>query len=218
MLGLRLRDLIGEAYGIRGEQLAGDPKWIDTDQFDVIAKAPRHVPWENMQVMLQNLIEQRFKLTYHMEPRPITAYVLTVRKRTAQLTDADPSRHSDCRRALGAGGMSFSCRNTTMAQFAERIRETIWIDGDNDRLPVADGTGLTGAFDFKLTWTPGARGNPAEHSGDGNQPGGIPVASTPTGEVTIFDAIDKQLGIKLQKQKHPMPVMVIDHVEHPAEN
>ncbi len=72
ILGLSLRNLIAEAYGIRGEQLASDPKWIDTDQFDVIAKAPRRVPWENMQVMLQNLIEQRFKLTYHKETRPIT--------------------------------------------------------------------------------------------------------------------------------------------------
>ncbi len=105
-----------------------------------------------------------------------------------------------------------------MAQFAERVRETIWNDLENERLPVADSTGLGGAFDFTVTWTPGVRANPAEHGEDGNQPGGIPVASTPTGEVTIFDAIDKQLGITLQKQKHPMPVMVIDHVEHPAEN
>jgi len=218
MLGLNLRSLIAEAYGIRGEQLASDPRWIDTDRFDVIAKAPRRVPWENMQVMLQNLIEQRFKLTYHKETRPITAYVLTLRKRTAQLADADPSGRSDCRRALGVRGPSFSCRNTTMAQFAARVREAIWTDVENERLPVADSTGLTGAFDFTVTWTPGARADPAEHIGDGNQPGWIPVASTPTGEVTLFDAIDKQLGIKLQKQKHPMPVMVIDHVEHPAEN
>jgi uncharacterized protein (TIGR03435 family) len=216
ILGLNLRSLIGEAYGVRGEQLASDTKWIDTDTFDVIAKAPRRVPWENMQVMLQNLIEQRFKMTYHMESRPITAYVLTLRKRTAQLVDADPSRRSDCRKALGAGGLSFSCRNTTLAQFAERVRETVW--SDHERLPVADATGLSGAFDFTVTWMPGARANPAEPGGDGNQPGGIPAAATPTGEVSIFDAIDQQLGIKLQKQKHSLPVMVVDHVEHPAGN
>ncbi len=218
MLGLHLRDLILQAYGIRGEQLAGGPKWIETDPFDIIAKAPRHVPWENMQVMLQNLIEQRFRLTYHQETRPITAYVLTLRKRTAQLADADTTRHSDCRKSLGVAGLSFRCRNTTMAQFAERIRETIWTTPESETLPVADATGLTGAFDFTVTWTPGARTNRSEGSGAGNQPGGIPMASIPTGEVTIFDAIDKQLGIKLQKQRHPMPVMVIDHVEHPAEN
>jgi uncharacterized protein (TIGR03435 family) len=163
------------------------------------------------------LFEQRFKLTWHMENRPITAYVLTVRKRSAQLADADPSRHSDCRRAPASGGLSFSCRNTTMAQFAERIRETIWGDLQNERLPVADATGLSGAFDFTVTWTPGARANPDQRA-DGDQPGAVPAASIPTGELTLFVAIDKQLGIRLQKQKHPMPVMVIDHVEHPAEN
>jgi uncharacterized protein (TIGR03435 family) len=218
MLGLHLRDLIMQAYGIRGEQLADGPKWIDTEPFDLIAKAPRPVPWENMQVMLQNLIEQRFKLTYHQEPRPITTYVLTLRKRTAQLVNADPSHRSDCRKALGMGRFSFTCRNTTMAQFAERIRETIWTTPERETLPVADATGLTGAFDFSVTWSPGARANPAEHSGDGSQPAGTLESSTPTGEVTIFDAIDKQLGIKLLKQKHPIPVMVIGHVEHPAEN
>ncbi|HUA58324.1 MAG TPA: TIGR03435 family protein [Verrucomicrobiae bacterium] len=219
ILGLSLRNLISEAYGIRGEQLASDAKWIDTDAFDVIAKAPRRVPWENMQVMLQNLIEQRFKLTCHEETRPIAAYVLTVRKRTAQLADADPSRHSDCRRSAAAGGVSYSCRNTSMAQFAERFRETIWSDVENERLPVADATGLTGAFDFTVTWRPRARPNPAGPGhGDGSQAGGIPEASTPTGEISLFEAIDKQLGIRLQKEKHPMPVMVIDHVEHPAEN
>ena len=218
ILGLNLRSLIEEAYGVRGEQLISDPKWIDTDPFDIIAKAPRRVPWENMQLMLRNLIEQRFKMTYHQETRPVTAYALTVRKRTAQLADADPRHHSDCRKALGAGGLSFTCRNTTMAQFAERIRETIWGDVENQRLPVADATGLTGAFDFTVTWTPGARATPAERTGSGTQSGETPMASTPAGGVTLFDAIDKQLGIKLQKQKHPLPVMVIDHLEHPAEN
>jgi uncharacterized protein (TIGR03435 family) len=215
MLGLNLRNLIGEAYGFRNEELAGGPKWVDTDPFDVIAKAPRRVPWENMQVMLQNLIEQRFKLKFHKEDRPITAYALIVGKRTAKLRDADPNSRSDCRKAPGNGGVTLTCRNTTMAQFAEKARE---LTGDFPPLPVADLTGLTGGFDFALTWTPSERANAGERAGDANQAAGLPEASTPTGQLTFFEALEKQLGLKLQQRKLPMPVMVIDHVEPPAEN
>jgi uncharacterized protein (TIGR03435 family) len=209
MLGLNLRNLIGEAYGVRNEELAGGPKWVDTDPFDVIAKAPRRVPWENMQVMLQNLIVERFKLTFHTEDRPITAYALTVGKRTGKLKDADPNSRSDCRKAQGAGGIMLTCRNTTMAQFAERARE---LTGDHPTLPVADLTGLTGAFDFSLSWTPGARTNSEQRALDS----GAVEASTPTGQLTFMEAVERQLGLKLQQRKLAMPVMVIDHVEPPG--
>jgi uncharacterized protein (TIGR03435 family) len=203
MLGLNLRNLIGEAYGVRNEELAGGPKWVDTDEFDVIAKAPRRVPWENMQIMLQNLLEERFKLKFHTEDRPITAYALTVGKRTAKLKEADPNGRSDCRKSQGGGGVLLTCRNTTMAQFAERARQ---LTGDFPTHPVADMTGLSGGFDFAVSWTPGA----AVHND--SEP------STPTGQLTFAEALARQLGLKLQERKLPMPVMVIDHAEPPAEN
>jgi uncharacterized protein (TIGR03435 family) len=215
MLGLNLRNLIGEAYGVRNEELAGEPKWVDTEPFDVIAKAPRRVPWENMQVMLQNLIEERFKLTYHIEDRPITAYALMVGKRTAKLKEADANGRSDCRKGLGDGGTTLTCRNTTMAQFAEKARQ---LTGDFPPLPVADLTGLTGGFDFAVTWTPSARTNSDDRGGDPIRAAGLAEASTPTGQLTFFEALQKQLGLKLQQRKLPMPVMVIDHVEPPAEH
>ena len=208
ILGLSLRNLIAEAYGAHNEELAGGPKWVDTAPFDVIAKAPRKAPWENMQIMLQNLIEQRFKLTYHMENRPITAYALTLEKHTANLKPADPNSRSDCRKALRDGGMTFTCRNTSMAQFAEKARE---LTGDYPLLQIADLTRLTGGFDFAVTWTPSARTNPDGHGGDA----GAVEAATPTGQLTFFEALKKQLGLSLQQQKLPMPVMVIDHVEPP---
>jgi uncharacterized protein (TIGR03435 family) len=215
ILGLNLRNLIGEAYGVRNEELAGEPKWVDTDPFDVVAKAPRRVPWENMQIMLQNLIEERFKLTFHKETRPITAYALIVGKRTVKLKDADPNSRSDCRKAQGAGGMMLTCRNTTMAQFAEKARE---LTGDYPSLPVADLTGLTGGFDFVVTWTPRARTDSDQRAADASREGGLVEASTPTGQLTFMEALERQLGLKLQQRKLPMPVMVIDHVEPPAEN
>jgi uncharacterized protein (TIGR03435 family) len=218
ILGLNLRSLIQEAYDIRGEELADEPKWIDTDRFDVIAKAPRRVPWENMQLMLQNLIEERFKLTYHKEDRPIPVYALTVGKRTAKLKDADPASRSDCRKTFGDGTVTLTCRNTTMAQLAAKARDAIWGDVGNVRLPVADVTGLTGGFDFAVTWAPSARANTAGRGGETSPAAGVAEASTPTGDLTFAEALEKQLGLKLQQQKHPMPVMVIDQVERPSEN
>ena len=212
MLGLSLRNLIGEAYGARNDELQGGPKWVDTDRFDVIAKAPRKVPWENMQIMLQNLIEERFKLEYHKENRPIPAYALTVGKKTAKLANADPNGRSDCRKAVSPGGVTYLCRNTTMAQFADRLRD---LTGDYPRLPVVDMTGLSGGFDFVVRFTPTPRLAAAGRGGDAAQ--GEGEASTPTGELTLEEAIEKQLGLKLQKQRLPSPVMVIDRVELPSE-
>lgn len=214
MLGLNLRNLIGEAYGFRNEELAGEPKWVDTAQFDVIAKAPRRVPWENMQMMLQNLIEERFKLKFHTEDRPIRAYALIVGKRTAKLKDADPNSRSDCRMGPGDSGVMLTCRNTTMTQFAEKARA---LTGDYPTLPVADLTGLTGGFDFTLGWTRSPLPAAAQRAADSNRQPAVPEASAPTGQLTFFDALEKQLGLKLQQRRLPMPVMVIDHVEPPAE-
>jgi uncharacterized protein (TIGR03435 family) len=217
ILGLNLRNLISVAYDIRGEELASEPKWIDTEAFDVIAKAPRRVPWENMQLMFQNLLSQRFKLAFHKEDRPITVYALTVGKPKAKLKDADPANRSDCKKTFGDGTVTLTCRNTSMAKLAEKAREALW-GVDNVSLPVADLTGLTGGFDFAVTWAPSARANPAGRGGDTSQAAGLAEASTPTGDLTFFEALEKQLGLKLQQQKHPMPVMVIDHVERPSEN
>jgi uncharacterized protein (TIGR03435 family) len=90
-----------------------------------------------------------------------------------------------------------------MAQFAERLPS---VSAAYIHPPLLDFTGLKGAYDFQLYWTPkaalsSAAGKPAD------------VASTPVDEVTVFEAVDKQLGLKLEEQKHPVPVVVIDKVE-----
>jgi uncharacterized protein (TIGR03435 family) len=92
-----------------------------------------------------------------------------------------------------------------MAQFAEKAREAIWGDVDNGRLPVADLTGLTGAYDFAVTWAPSVRTGSAGSGGDTNQASGVPVVSTPNGELTFFEAVEK-LGLKLQQQNGVDPI------------
>jgi uncharacterized protein (TIGR03435 family) len=91
-----------------------------------------------------------------------------------------------------------------MAQLSERLPD---VAQAYFTLPMVDMTGLKGAYDFTLTWTPRNRPRRIVLADGANQ------ASTPTGGLTVFEAIDKQLGLKIEERKHPMPVIVIDHAE-----
>ena len=118
------------------------------------------------------------------------------------------------------GSRVFACQNISMAQFAERLQgmapELSW--------PVADATGLEGGWDFTLTFSMRpmmAMGmSPARSGGDaGPAAAGLPSASEPVDGYTLFEALEKQLGLKLEKQKRTAPVIVIDHIEpKPTEN
>ncbi|MDE3195065.1 MAG: TIGR03435 family protein, partial [Acidobacteriota bacterium] len=102
------------------------------------------------------------------------------------------------------------CQNITMAQFADKLGS---IAGGYVDHPVVDQTGIEGAFDFPLNFSPVRALRP----GAGAPANG--EASDPNGAISLFEAIDKQLGLKLEKRQHPMPVLVIDHVEEkPTDN
>jgi uncharacterized protein (TIGR03435 family) len=183
------------------------PDWIKTEKFDIIAKPANRTAWENMQLMLRNLITERFHLRMHEEDRPTDVYALTV-KRTTKLKDAAPNRRSECHIAYGDANLTMTCQNTTMRQLQDRARDQAW--GTLDR-PVLDQTGLRGAYDFSITWVPGPwnRQQPAAPA-EG-------MASAPTGEISFFEAMEKQLGLKLTKQKLPYPALVVDSVERPKD-
>jgi uncharacterized protein (TIGR03435 family) len=108
----------------------------------------------------------------------------------------------------------------TVAQFAALLPN---IAGGYIRTPVLDETGLEGAWDFTLYFSPAGMVNGFGFGGRGGDAGGMPgggnAASDPTGGMSLFDAVNKQLGLKLEMQKRPMPVLVIDHVEQkPVDN
>ena len=110
-----------------------------------------------------------------------------------------------------------TCQNVTMAQFADRLQNTA--PGLN--WPILDATGIEGGWDLTVTFSRNAAMTFAGRGGDGGQTAAAaaPAASDPTGALTIFEAIEKQLGLKLEMQKRPMPVIVIDHIEQkPTEN
>src|SRR5438132_589728 len=197
-------DLIVTAYGVPAEKVLGGPSWLELDRFDVIAKAPRNSSDDTTKMMLRALLADRFKLVFHNEDKPITAYVLTAPKRGAQLkqTDGSPTNCQGVPQNPTPGEIPYqvvSCHNMTMAQLADRLRQMASAYIDN---PVIDATDLQGSWDFTIKFT--GRGN---------------LAAAGAAGITPFDALDKQLGLKLELQKRPSPVMVVDRVnQKPADN
>jgi uncharacterized protein (TIGR03435 family) len=206
-----LKDLIAFAYDVEEDWVKGE-KWIDTDRYDIVAKTAPTASADTLRTMLRALLEERFRLKVHKEPQPVTVYALTAAK--PKLKEADPAERSTCKAGAGDAGRIYACTNTTMEQLAKSIQN---VAGGYLDHPVVDLTGLKGAYDFTITWTPRnrlmGRAAAAPAPADGLAPEDRPVG------LTIFEAVDRQLGLKLASQKHPMPVVVIDHMERkPAEN
>jgi uncharacterized protein (TIGR03435 family) len=187
-------DLIRSAYGVSPDTVVGGPAWLAWDRFDVIAKAPPSAPAETVRLMLQGLLADRFKLIVHKDTQPIEGFVLSQGKGKPKMKTASASSEPGCQVQPPQPPMNLvSCRGVTMTEFA------LWLRFANGYItgPVLDSTGLTGAWDFELSWSP-----------RGMQSG-----------VTLFEAIDKQLGLKLEAGKAPMPVLVVDSaMETPTPN
>jgi uncharacterized protein (TIGR03435 family) len=217
------------------------------DHFDLIAKAPPGVALgdltpqrssvsvniEALRPMLRSLIVDRFKLATHTEERPIETYTLTAVK--PKLTKADPSARTKWEEGVDPGsknnknanaslGRLVTCHNMTMAQFAQLLPG---IAPGYLRTKVVDATSLDGRWDFTFSFSPagamqtgGGRGEGGRGGDGGGSPAaGAPEASEPSGGLSLFDAMVKQLGLKLEMQKRPLAVVVIDHVERkPIDN
>jgi uncharacterized protein (TIGR03435 family) len=215
---ITMKQLLNAAYGFDEDMIVG-PKWLETERYDIVAKAPRDVSQEAMANMVRAMLAERFKLKVHNEDRPVDVYALTVGKRGLKMKESAGDVRANCKISAGDGKRNYTCQNTTMAQLADRLRQ---LAPGYVNHPVVDKTELTGTYDFVLSWTPkqafqgGGRNadspaSPAAGSG--------PTASDPNGALTLTEAVDRQLGLRLEIQKHPMPVLVIDHAEQkPTEN
>lgn len=195
-------ELLQFAYRVDGGAISGIPTWFKSDHFDVIAKGPADTSDPMLRLMLQSLLASEFKLAVHQEQKPQDAFALVVAKGGPILSKAskpdvvnrqsddpnDPNEH--CKRTI-SGGIKADCTNITMAELAMRLPSLA--PGYIDR-PVVDLTGISGTYDVKLQWT--GRG---QIDADGG--------------LTIFDAITKQLGLKIEQRKIPLPGLTIDHAE-----
>ncbi len=213
-----LRTLLGFAFypgnqKFRNELIVGTPAWVDTDRFDVIGKTPPDIPARQcffsgycypdtrLAAMLRHFLEQEFKIANHEERRPTDVYALVAAKGGPKLQRSSGTGERNCKRIVGdsgdpdAKGLSsieagFLCANMTLSNLADRLPE---MAGEYIDRMVVNETGLEDRHDFRLSW--------------------VGRASIDQGGLTVFEAIEKQLGLKLQARKMPMPVMVIDRIE-----
>jgi uncharacterized protein (TIGR03435 family) len=216
---LPLQDLIVQAYGlVLSDQIVGLPNWANSQRFDIEAKvasgdvaAFRKLSLDQVRSMGRPILTDRFKFASHEEKRVLPLYALVVARDGSKLTPSSGQdggaggttragviqmRHASSANGTTPGVNELTARGVTM----DRLVSTLSQQGLGR--VVLDSTGLTGHFDFKLSWAP-------ESVAAGTD---TPDTSGPS----IFTAVSEQLGLKLEPQKGPVPVLVIDHIEAPS--
>lgn len=206
-----LSDLVTFAYGLHPKQIEGGPDWFNKEKYDIMAKPdgegqPNDKQWKTM---LQKLLADRFQLTFHREKKDLPVYAFVIGKSGSKLTksEGDPN---------GLPGLGFSklgdlhARNANIPDLAGLMQLAVL-----DR-PVVDQTGLSGRFDFELSWTP----TEDQFTGMRGRMPPAPPATTdnPDAPPDLFTAVQEQLGLRLESTKAPVDVLVIDRVEKPSAN
>jgi uncharacterized protein (TIGR03435 family) len=235
-----LQSLIQSAYGAFASgtlnqeilQISGGPSWVQSDRYDLAAKAEGAARVEEMMgPMLRALLEDRFKLKIHRETKETPIYSLTVVKGGLKIQplqdgacvpidlnhlppppEAGKPRPNYCGNMsmrMSPLGTTMEMHGSTMKEFAQRLSSVL------DRR-VVDKTGVTGQFDFHLEFAPDetTRGFSGRVAGDG---GGATPPAAPEGP-SVFSALQERLGLKLAPDKGPVDSLFIDHVEKPSEN
>lgn len=203
-----LADLMMFAYSIQMKQIVGAPDWIDKDRYDIVATPDKEGKpnADQVRVMIRKLLADRFQLKFHHDKRELSAFVLTVGKDGPKLR---PGQQNGTLHGIGmqqaANGSLLFVNNAPIVAFTNFLQSLVL-----DR-PVVDETGLTGRYDFTVTFTP-----------DESQFNGHPPFPAPADNVepapNLFEAMQEQLGLKLTPQKAQVDVLAIDHVEKPSAN
>ena len=206
-----VEDLLALAFGLHAKQISNEPHWFATTLYDIDG-IPDVTGLPNQQqkyAMIQKLLADRFQLTFHYEKRELPIYAITVAKGGPKLTPsiatADDLERFHWQRRLG----DLKVTNMTIPEFA------VWFQKNVTDKPIVDRTGLTGRYDFTLTWTP------SESEFLQFRRAGW-INSTPTNDAKappgLYTAFQEQLGLQLRATKAPVPIMVIDHAERPSPN
>jgi uncharacterized protein (TIGR03435 family) len=217
---LALQWLILVAYGIRPDDLSGDlPGWTISERYDIDAKTEDASSEDRILLALQTLLQERFKLRLHREMKEEPVYFLTLGKNGIKMPPGNcvPVQKdfpNECWSQCGEGllrtldwrGVSMSdAGGIAYRSLAGQLRLIV-------KRPVIDKTGLTGTFDVHLRWA-----NDPTLAAVGPPGGDIAPSADPKGP-SIFDAMEDQLGLKLESGKGPVEVFVIDSVQKPTEN
>lgn len=218
------------AYSVKTFQLSA-PEWLSTRKYEVIAKVPPGTTKEQCNVMLQNLLAERFHLTLHHETKELRGYELVIGKAGPKLKPSTESRPPAPEPTSapkvdangfpqlngpglimmeGVKGKAVISYLTARAQFLSALVEML---SKEFRLPIVDKTGLSGKFDFMLEFAP-------------EPPGALPPPSVEVSPdiadqsgPNLITAVQQQLGLKLNPSKVPVDVLIVDHADQiPTEN
>jgi uncharacterized protein (TIGR03435 family) len=188
-----LRTLIRNGYDIQNFQFAGGPSWLDSDAYDISAITADHaeVSEKQYRALVRTLLADRFHLKVHWETRQGDVYALVVAKNGPKLKVGDSSKETGLNTNI-AGHLG------RMVGINAPVFYLSTVLGNKLSHPVIDKTGLQGKYDWTLVWDP-------DPGSDSTEP-------------SIFTAVQEQLGLKLDAQKGPVEMLVIDSVERPSEN
>jgi uncharacterized protein (TIGR03435 family) len=198
------------AFNVNLKQISGLPGWVETDHFDILAPLPQGgVPNDiQLRTMMQNLIRDRFGMTFHKEKRELSVYVIGVAKGGAAGIKMVKNDSRGLLPGFGTQGLGkLRARNATVNDLAFYLQFRVL-----DR-PVLDQSGLTDRYDFALDWTPDEFQFPDAPAAQRTQ-----VARGPEALPDLLTAIQEQLGLKLEATRAPTDVMVIEKISKPSEN
>jgi uncharacterized protein (TIGR03435 family) len=199
MRGVAMQHLLIWSYKVSPSQIGNSPGG-DNQRYDITAKAAGPAKVDEMRVMMQARLADRFKLTLHRETREIPAYVLIEAKGGHKLTPSTAADGPGVLPVADQSKMALAGKSATLDQLCMFL-------GDPLRAPVVDMTGLKGRYDFSFDLTDSLRGarQPGEPEPD-------PVA-------ILQMTLPKQLGLKLEARKMPIEMLIVDHIEKaPVEN
>ena len=219
---ITLSQLLVYAYDVSPFQVAGGDEWTRTSRFDVEAKAAERPKADHMRTMVKRLLAERFRLRLHTETRELPRYKLLKARADGRLGDRLRPSNLDCAaitsapdykqpsgllaggevppcivmlRVNGSGTPTITMRGTSISRLA-RVLE------DRAGRVIIDKTGLGGAYDVDFEWELPSRSGPP--------------TTLPSESLSLFTVLEEQLGLKLESERGPVDVLVIDHVERPT--
>ncbi len=199
--GATLRFMLGFMYWVPQRHVTGGPAWIDTDPWDIAAKADRPHDLEDLREMFRNMLDDEFKLKLRKEVKEGPVYALTVEKSGLKMKRNELPWDFEISVKQGPGGVTVGKR-VSIQRLCYQLEQIL----QRDDRPVIDRTGLPGYYDFTLAFRP-------------ELPPGFDKDKLPEAmrdRPSIFDALRQQLGLKLEAQKGPVDYYVVEHVEKPS--
>jgi uncharacterized protein (TIGR03435 family) len=197
MRNVTLKDVIMAAYGVKDFQITGAT--LDSGWYDIQAKADGAASADQLKLMLQGLLADRYKLALHRDTKELATYALVVGKQEPKLHPGKPDGESST--DIAGGTMVF--RNYSMSKLAD------YLSARSADHPVTDATGLSGPFDFTVPLADGEAASPVDVKR---------ALGQAMREGTLARMVAEQVGLKLESRKGPVAILVIEHAEKASEN